>query len=67
MKNFYRQKGAGTRSFTGSKWIDCSKVTLFQGMRGVHQADYLTVADQVTPDWLVQDSISERLKTVIKY
>ena len=26
-KTFYRQKGAGQRSYTSKKWIGCSKVT----------------------------------------
>ena len=35
------------------KQVACGKVTFFLGMTGVCQADYLTSADQVIPDWLV--------------
>ena len=34
-------------------------------MAGLYQADYLTSADQATSDWLVQDSISGRVETII--
>ena len=51
MKDFYKQKGAGTRTlYQASKQIGYGKVAFLQGMAGVSQADYLTSADQVIPD-----------------
>ena len=51
MKDFYRQKGAGTRKlYEAKKWVGYCKVTFFWGMAGVYQADYLTSADQAIPD-----------------
>lgn len=42
----------------GKKQTGYGKVTFLYGMAGVHHADVLTSADQVTPGWLAQDSTS---------
>lgn len=44
---------------------DYCKISFPQEMAGVYQADYLTKANQ-TIDCLVEDSIYERAKTVVK-
>ena len=44
-KDFYRQKGVGTRKLY--------KVTLTSGVARSYQADGLTSADHMTPDYLV--------------
>lgn len=48
------------------KWIDYCKVTFFQRMAGAYQAGYLTNADQVTPDWLIEELISGRAEAAVK-
>ena len=48
MKDFHRQKGAGTRKlYEAKKQVGCCKVTFFQGKAGDYQADDLTSVDQV--------------------
>lgn len=42
------------------------KVTFLQGIAGMNQADGLTSVDQVTPDCLVEESISGRAETITK-
>lgn len=49
MKDFYRQKEVGNKAKKPVGY----QVTFFQGMAGVYQADYLTIADKAIPDWLV--------------
>lgn len=67
MKDFYRQKGAGTRKLYEAKtWLGYCKVTFLQEMAGVCQADDLANAAAVILDSFVQDSVSERVETVIK-
>ena len=46
------------------KWVPDCKSTFLQGLLGVHRADQTVGVDQVTPDWLVQDSLSWRPETV---
>ena len=60
IKDFYRQKGARTRNYAGQK----SELVIARSLS--HGADYPSSADQVIPDWLVEDSISGRANTVIK-
>ena len=49
MKDFYKQKGAGTKNFYQTiKQVGYCKFTFLQGMAGVYQADYLS--DKVIPD-----------------
>lgn len=47
MKEFYGQKGAGSRKYWQKKQISYNKATFLTGWRGVYQADDLTSADQV--------------------
>ena len=50
MKDFYRQKGAGTRKLYQAKnWVGCGKVSFLQGRAGVYPADNFTNADQAIP------------------
>ena len=46
-------EGAGQGCYASKEQIVCGKVTFLQGPAGVHEADYLTSADQVIPDWLL--------------
>ena len=53
MKDFYRQKGAGTtKLYKAKKWVGYKVTFLYKGMTGVYQADYLISADQEIPDGL---------------
>ena len=44
MKDFYRQKGARTRTLV------IARLLFFRGWQGVYQAGHLTSADQTEPD-----------------
>lgn len=58
MEDSYRQKGVGIRRLHKQKkkavWLLQSSFPLGDGKgMWVYQADYLTSAEQVIPDWLV--------------
>ena len=53
MGDFHRQRERNKEVLLGEKAVGYCKGTLLQGMAGVCWADYLTSADQVTPEWLV--------------
>lgn len=46
-------EGAGQGCYASKEQIACGKVTFLQGPAGVCEADHLTSADQVIPDWLL--------------
>lgn len=50
-ESFYRQKGAGQRSYASKNSIGCGKDTFI--MVGESQADNLTGDDQLISNWLV--------------
>ena len=54
MKDFYRQKGVGKRKLDQAKnGLVIAKLLSFREWQGVYQADDLTTADQVIPEYLV--------------
>ena len=53
MKDFNRQKEVAQGGYSSKELIVSDKVTFLWGRAGVHQADYLSSADQVIPDLLV--------------
>lgn len=54
------------RYWLGRKQAGDGKVTVLSRITGVYQAHALTSADQVIPAWLVYDSISGKVETVIE-
>lgn len=53
MNDFCRQMGAGQEVTLDDKWVGGGKVTFLLGVGGVRQADDLSGAEQLIPDWLV--------------
>lgn len=50
-ESFYRQKGAGQRSYTSKNSVGCGKVTFIRAPES--QGDNLTDDDHVIFNWLV--------------
>ena len=64
MKDACRQTGKRQVSYTTNERIGCGEFTFLQGMVGFYQADYLTHADPVIPDWFKITFLGE-VETII--
>lgn len=54
------------KEVTSKEWIVSGKVIFLWWMAGVCQLDYLTSADQVSPDWLVKITFLAEAETTVR-